>query len=168
MKKTLAIAVVAAALLPACGGYPKTAAEFREGASKSSLASKDSFEVRRPLDQVARTWQRKAAECLNQRVAITTRSNAGTRTTYNQHKGTVVVTKDHAELSFQSVDEAATHLKFPPGGLYFLVADAYPVSRDTTRVEIVRARVDIVADAIKAWSAGKDQGCPDPTRIFPI
>lgn len=165
------LVVTLTALLTGCGTWPMTAAEFRTQASESSTADKDTFVVRRPFAAVARTFEKKAAECLNYTVNITSRQaiGGGSRTVTEQAKATVIITAKKAELSFQ-VKPAGYSPDFhngPPDGLYFLVADAYPVDRNRTKVDIVRGGVDVVAHAIRAWANGKDRGCPDPTKVFP-
>lgn len=170
MKRLDVLVISVVALLSGCGTVPMTAAEFREGASKSSLADKDNFEVRRPFAAVARTFQKKAAECLNYSATITTRPTIGygSSSTTEKAKATVVVSAKKAELSFQVKHGSGQHPMYnqPPDGMYFLVADAYPVGKNRTKVEIVRARVEVVAQAIKLWAAGNDRGCPDPAKVF--
>jgi len=61
----------AAVSLAGCGSVPMTAAEFRDGIKKSSLGKVETFEVKRPVSEVGRTFQRKAAECLNFKLTST-------------------------------------------------------------------------------------------------
>lgn len=168
MKRTLVFVSVLVVLLLGCAGtYPTTIAGAREAMVQSSWSDRDTFEVRRPFTAVARTLKRKAAECLNGKVTTTIRPNIGfgQTTRHEQHKATVVISKDKAELGFQVLGHGIPNQ--PPGGIFYLVADAYPVGKNRTKVDIVRGRVEVVAQAIKLWAAGNDRGCPDPAKVFP-
>ncbi|HJY75971.1 MAG TPA: hypothetical protein VKE95_05030, partial [Burkholderiales bacterium] len=56
--------------------------------------------------------------------------------------------------------------KVPPGGLYYLVADATPVDKGTTRIDIYAPSMgtDTLVRAITGWATGDNLGCPDMTK----
>jgi len=54
--------------------HPQTAEEFRKAVPGAFMAKVESFEVDRPFDDVARTFQKKAPECLNLRVRTTSQT----------------------------------------------------------------------------------------------
>ena len=166
MNRTRVLAVIFVTLLSGCGGYAMTAAEFREQVKKSSMATRETFEVKRPFAEVVRTFQKKAPECLSFSLVSTTQPTIGYASShvYAKAKPTVVISANKAELHFQ-VKLQGDMLTEPPGGAYYLVADTYPVSKDRTRVDIYRGRSAVIAQAIRAWASGDDQGCPDPTRF---
>jgi hypothetical protein len=170
--------MLCAVVLVGCGTttYPTTGAEFKQATASSSLLDRESFEVNRPFAQVARALQRKSAECLNYKLDIAIRPvgviGGSTKILHEQAKSTVAVTDSKAELTFQvkHTGEPAQHPykdKEPPDGVIYLVADVYPAGKGRTKIDIVRARVAVVAEAIKAWAGGNDKGCPDPARVYP-
>jgi hypothetical protein len=57
--------------------------------------------------------------------------------------------------------------KEPEGGYYLLVADAYPVDKSRTRVQMFGPSIgyDVLIRAIKGWASGENLGCPDMTKI---
>lgn len=57
--------------------------------------------------------------------------------------------------------------KEPEGGYYLLVADAYPVDKTRTRVQIFHPSMgsDVLIQAIRGWASGENLGCPDMTKI---
>ena len=85
---------------------------------------------------------------------------------YGTTKQSVVVSASKAELYFQVKFENTLN-KEPEGGSYYLIADAYPVARDRTKVDIYRRkRVEVLPQAIRAWASGDNQGCPDQSKII--
>jgi hypothetical protein len=168
MKGTYFFAFAAALALAGCGSVPMTAVEFRDGIKKSSLGKVETFEVKRPVAEVGRTFQRKATECLNFELTSTQKPTIGfgsaTRV-YAIAKTTVLASANKAELHFQvkSVGNVAPE---PPDGNFYLVADALPVGKNGTRVEIHRGAAVAVAEALRSWANGDERGCPDPMRTF--
>ena len=170
MKRTHVLGVLVA-LLSGCGSLPQTPAEHRETAkSGRTFYTSASFEVKRPFAEVARTFQKKATECLSFSMATTTRPNIGFGSSTNvwgRTKPTVLASANRAELHFQAKLQNQVGSP-PPDGAYYLVADAYPLAKDRTKVDMYWIRrVDLVAEAIRGWAAGENVGCPDPTRVFP-
>src|SRR5712664_100984 len=115
-----------AVLLGACAiQQPQTAEEFRRYVPGATFGKVQTFEVNRPLREVAKTFQAKAPECLNVSVrAVETSSTVNTNvvTTY---KPTVLVSEKKAELHVQHSLKGNVIVpgKPPEGGDYFVVAD---------------------------------------------
>jgi hypothetical protein len=171
MNRAPGFAVVLTALLSACGSLPQTPAEHREQAKSGRTSFRsDSFEVKRPLADVVRTFQKKAPECLSFSMSTTTRPNIGFGSTTNvwgETKQTVLTFANRTELYFQAKIKGQVG-KEPEDGVYYMVADAYPVGKNRTRVDMYWiTRVDLLAQAIRGWASGEDLGCPDPTKLFP-
>jgi len=171
MKRTSVLSMLLVTVLWGCGSLPLTPAEHREQAkSGRTFFRSDSFEVKRPLAEVARTFQRKAPECLSFSMATTTRPQIGFGSTTNvwgKTKQAVLVSPSKAELYFQAKIKGQVG-KEPEDGVYYMVADASPVGKDRTKVDMYWiTRVDLLAQAIRGWASGENLGCPDPTKLFP-
>src|SRR5262245_13355817 len=54
---------------------PQSAAEFRSAAAGAQTAAKDTFEVNRPLSQVAASFQKLASECLSKTIRTMLRNS---------------------------------------------------------------------------------------------
>ena len=134
-------AVVVLALLSGCAAQrPQTADALRQfGASKTQT-----FEVRRRHRDVAANLQRYAEKCLDRK----------------SYRPTMVVSARKAELHV--VREGGDADEVPH---YVLVADAWPVPRGRTSVQLFAHNgYDSLVAAVKAWASGKDARCPDMTR----
>ena len=167
MKGTLLAA--STLMLAACAvQHPQNAEEFRQYVPTSSFAKVQTFEANRPLREVAKTFQAKAPECLN--VAVRSRETSATTninivTTY---KPTVVVTEKKAELHVQRSFKGNVIVpgKPPEGGDYYVVADATPIDRNRTRIDIYAPTMGTgtIVRAISGWATGENVGCPDMTK----
>ena len=164
------ILAVSALLLAGCATQqPQTADEFRRAVPGAFMAKTETFEVNRSFRDVAETFQRRAPECLN----VTTRTTSQTRTSYQvivtAYTPTVVATKERAELHVQQDHKTGVMkvAKEPQGGHYLLVADAYPVDKNRTRVQWFGPSrgYDVLIRAVKGWASGENLGCPDMTKI---
>ena len=168
MNRKLMLFAPFALLLSACS-IPMNTAEFRQAAkANAALLTYETFEVNRPTAEVANTFREKGSECLNFKLGEAKRGILGTSKPhyYAETREGVVVSKDRTELSFQ-VHYENTLNKEPDGGTYFLVADAYPVSKKKTRVDVYRrTSVDLLLQALKGWASGENLGCPDPMKIL--
>lgn len=162
-------ALLAAALLAGCVSFPQTAQEFREQIPGATFGQKKTFEASRPFREVAKTFQAKAPECLN----VSVRTVAQTATSYQNilatYKPTVLVSAQRAELHVQRRYQGGGVIvlgKQPEGGLYLLVADATPLERNRTRVDIYAPTrgADAMIRAITGWATGENVGCPDMTQ----
>jgi len=146
------------ALLAGCGPLPQTAQQFREQFPGSFIGSVQTLEVDRPYQDVSKTFQAKASECLY----VSVRSDIVTT-----YKPTVVVGDKRTELHLQRrYDGDVINLyKEPEGGQYVLVADATPLPANRTKVDIygLWRGVGAVVKAITAWANG-NTGCPDMTK----
>jgi hypothetical protein len=159
----------AAALLAACAvPHPQNAEEFRQYVPTATFGKVQSFEARRPFRDVAKTFQAKAPECLNiavRTVETSSTSNINVLTTY---KPTVVVNEKRAELHVQRTLKGNVIVpgKPPEGGDYFLVADATPLDRNRTRVDIYSPSMGAttLVRAVTGWATGENVGCPDMTK----
>ena len=160
--------ILSAALLSGCvSSHPQNAQEFREAVPGAFLAEVETFEVKRPLGKVAKTFQKKAPQCLQ--VAVQT-----TETGYMHHMSytttytpTVVINGDRAELHLQQhVDNTVKVTEEPEDGYYLLVADATPVNESTPRIDIYRPSVgyDVLFESIRGWASGNNLGGPDMTK----
>jgi len=174
MKKTFAIRAASAGLatmLSGCGTMPQTADEFRKAVPGAMTAKEETFEVDRPFSDVAATLREKGPECLNKTVT-TTSSTPGQYgpvvSTYTvTYKPTVQVTGERAELHLQQhTDNAVKVYQEPEGGYYLLVADAYPVSTNRTRIDLYAPSIGYTTliKAVKGWGTGENVGCPDLTQ----
>jgi hypothetical protein len=171
--KTIAFKIGAAALcsiwLAGCNlSAPQTAAEFRSGAPNGIAdgATKETFEVNRPLAQVGASFQRLASECLSKTIRVT-QYKPGVRSmvTTSTFKPTVHVSSSKAELQLQVKWRAGLTIhvmKEPEGGFYFLVADARPVSAAKTRIDLYRFSNghEELMQAVRDWASGTSVTCP--------
>ena len=163
---------VAAALVSLSGcatHHPQTAEEFRQAAPGAFMGKKETFEVDRSFKDVARTFQKKAPQCLNVRVKTTSQTTTSYQVIVTRYKPTVKVSSQRAELHVQQHHESGVLkvTKEPEGGYYLVVTDAYPVTKNKTRIVIYRPSMgfDVMIKAIKGWASGKNTGCPDMTKI---
>lgn len=160
-----------AILLSGCGSAPMTPAEYRDAAKAGgALSMFETFEVKQPVAHVAQTFKKKAAECLQLSMGTTSKPVIGFGSStrfYGSTKPTVLVSANKVELDFQVAVEKQVG-NVPKDGMYYLVADAYPLKNGKTRVDIYRrTKVDVLAQAIRQWAAGNDTGCPDLTNAIP-
>lgn len=145
--------------------HPQTAEEFRKAAPGAFMGKLETFQVNRTFKEVAKTFQKKAPECLN----VTIKTTSQTRTSYQvivtTYNPTVLVSDQKAELHVQMHHEQGVMKvsQEPEGGYYLLVADAIPLDKNTTRVDLYRPSMgyDTIIKAIKGWATGENLGCPD-------
>jgi hypothetical protein len=157
------------AALAACAvQHPQNAEEFRQYVPGATFGKVQSFEANRAFRDVAKTFQAKAPECLNiavRTVETSSTSNINVLTTY---KPTVVVSEKRAELHVQRSLKGNVIVpgKPPKGGDYFVVADATPLERNRTRIDIYSLSMGATAlvRAITGWATGENVGCPDMTK----
>ena len=102
------------------------------------MAKTETVEVARPFRDVAATFQKRAPECLDVTVKMTSQTTTSYQVIVTDYKPTVVVNGQRAELHVQQ-DHKSGVLKVraePAGGHYLLVADAYPLENNRTRLEL--------------------------------
>jgi hypothetical protein len=156
-------------LLAACAqNYPQNAQEFRDAVPGAFMGKVQTFEAKRPLREVAKTFQARAPECLNVSVRTVSQSSTSYQNILAVYKATVVNNPQKAELHLQRDYKSGVLVpgKVPPGGLYMLVADATAVDAKRTRIDIYGPSMgaDVVIRAINGWATGENLGCPDMTK----
>ena len=86
-----------------------------------------------------------------------------------EYKPTVVVNGERAELHVQQLHKTGVMYpsKPPEGGIYLLVADAYPRPGNRTRIQTYGPSkgYDVLYRAVRGWASGDNVGCPDMTKI---
>ncbi len=158
-----------AALLGACAiQHPQTAEEFRQYVPGATFGKVQTFEVNRPFREVAKTFQAKAPECLNIAVRTVETSNTSSTNILTTYKPTVLVSEKKAELHVQHSLKGNVIVpgKPPEGGDYYVVADATPLDRNRTRIDIYGPSIgaNTLVRAITGWATGENVGCPDMTK----
>ena len=167
LKKALLLGTVP--LAGCVSQLPQNADEFRKAVPGAFMAKTETVEVARPLRDVAANFKKRAPECLNVTVEMTSQTTTSYQVIVTAYKPTVVVTSERAELHVQQ-DHKTGVLKVhaePPGGHYLLVADAYPMDSNRTRLELFGPSkgYDVLIRAVKGWASGENLGCPDMTKI---
>jgi hypothetical protein len=163
-------AVCAAALAAGCAvNFPQNAQEFREQIPGATFGQKKTFEASRPWREVAKTFQAKAPECLNVSVRTVSQSSTSYQNILTTYRPTVLVGAQKAELHVQRHYQGGGVIipgKEPEGGLYLLVADATPIDRGRTRIDIYGPTrgADALIKAVTGWATGENVGCPDMTK----
>lgn len=165
MKRIVAVLATASA---GCSPMPQTAEEFRQQIPTALMGSVQSFEANRPLREVARTFQARAPQCLSAKVRTVSQTATSYQVIVAAYKPTVLVSDAKAELHVQRKFESGviSPRKEPEDGHYLLVADATPIDRNRTRVDIYGPThgADAMIKAITAWANGTSTGCPDMTK----
>ncbi len=157
-------------LLAGCAqNYPQNADEFRQMLPGAFMGKVQTFEAKRPLRDIAKTFEARAPECLNVSVRTLSRTSTSYQNILTTYKATVVTRPEKAELHLQREYKGGGVIvpgKVPPGGLYMLVADATPLDKDRTRIDIYSPSigVDVLVRAITGWATGENLGCPDMTK----
>jgi hypothetical protein len=156
-------------LLAACAqNYPQNAQEFRDAVPGAFMGKVQTFEAKRPLREVAKSFQARAPECLNVSVRTVSQSSTSYQNILAVYKATVVNHPQKAELHLQRDYKSGVLVpgKVPPGGLYMLVADATAVDAKRTRIDIYGPSMGagVVIRAINGWATGENLGCPDMTK----
>ena len=170
MKRLMLLAAFCAvpALTGCATSHPQTAEEFRQAVPDAFTAKKETFEVERPFDEVASTFQKMAPKCLNVRVKTTSQTRTSYQVIVTQYKPTVLVSAGKAELHVQQehVQGVMNVTAVPEGGYYLMVADAYPIDSKRTGVDLYRPAFghDVLVRAAKGWATGENVGCPDFTQ----
>jgi hypothetical protein len=172
MKKFSARAglVIAPLLIAACVAMPQTTEEFRKAVASGAMMTKtDSYEVNRAMKDVGATFRRRAPECLNITVRMVSQTSGSYQSIRTEYKPTVVVNAERAELHVQQLHKTGVLYpnKPPEGGVYILVADAYPMPGNRTRIQLYGPSkgYDVLYRAVRGWATGDNLGCPDMTKI---
>ncbi len=162
-------AVVLPALVSGCvTSHPQTAEEFRKAVPGAFMAKVETMEVNRAYGDVARTFQKKAPECLNVAIRTVSQSTTSYQVIVTEYRPTVRVSSERAELHVQQHHKQGVLkvTKEPEGGYYLLVADATPIDRKRTRLDLYGPSMghDTLIKAVKGWATGENIGCPDLTK----
>jgi hypothetical protein len=166
--KPIAALALPIALAGCAINFPQTAEEFRKAAPEATFGKTETIEVNRPFRQVASTFQRKAPECLNIAVRMTERSTTSyhvVETVWLEGSNLYVTrTELHVQLDYKK--GVIVPGKVPEGGTYLLVADAYPLSGNRTKLQWFGPSRghDTLIRAVKGWATGENLGCPDLTK----
>ena len=83
--------------------HPQNAEEFRQGAPGAFMGTKLSYEVNRPFQEVADSWQKQAPKCLDARVRTESSTNTSYQVIVTKYNPTVIVSKNKAELHLQQL-----------------------------------------------------------------
>jgi hypothetical protein len=162
----LLMTMLAVVLLAGCGiKHPQTAEEFRKAVPGAFMGEVESFEVSRSFRAVANTFEKRASKCLNVRIKTVSQTNTSYQVIVTKYTPTVIVTKERAELHVQQHHEQGVMKvsEMPEKGYYLIVADATPVDKNRTRIDLYRPSMghDVMVKAIKGWATGKSKGCPN-------
>jgi hypothetical protein len=157
-------------LLAGCAvQQPQSAEEFRKAAPGAMFLKTESYEVNRPLREVAATFRRKAPECLNVAVRTVSQTSTSYQNILTEYTPTVRVAPERAELHVQQLHKTGVIYpsKPPAGGVYIFVADAIPEGARRTRIQIYGPSkgYDVLHRAVRGWATGENLGCPDLTKI---
>jgi hypothetical protein len=154
--------------LSGCISHPQTAEEFRKAVPGAFSAKVETFEVDRPFNLVAGTFQKMGPTCLAKTIKTVSQTNMSYQVIVTTYKPTVLVTEKKAELHVQQHHEqgVVNVSKEPDGGYYLLVADARPINQTKTRIELYRPSMGhgVLIQAVKNWATGENVGCPDLTK----
>ena len=169
-QRTKSLFLGIAFLVTGCATHaPQTADEFRKAAPGGFLMKTETVEVARPFRDVAATFQKRAPECLEMIVETTSQTTTSYQHIVTAYKPTVLVTGERAELHVQQDHKSGVIKVYtePAGGHYLLVADAYPIENNRTRLQLFGPSMgyDVLIRAVKSWARGENLGCPDMTKI---
>jgi hypothetical protein len=161
-----------AAIVSSCVKPPPTAEGFRQlAASGGRWAKVETFEVDRPYQEVAKTFQSRSAACLQVQVVSTSSGGYQSHpTTFKRdYKPTVKLDQSRAEFYVQIHIEGTNLVRVyeeADGGDYVMVADAYPVGPNRSRIELHQVTIghDVLMKSVRDWATGKSTACPDLTK----
>ena len=163
------ITLLVTALLAGCAiQQPQSAKEFRKVAPGATFGKHDSFTVNRRFDDIARTFEKQAYKCLDQRIRMTESGHRYHHVVVTKYTPTVLVSENTAELHLQYVHEQGVLAvsEIPEKGYYLMVADATRMDEKNTQIDMYRPTIghDAVVRAVKGWAMGENVGCPDMTK----
>src|SRR6185369_12345244 len=97
MKIRICLATFISLLLQACAPMPQTAEEFRKVVPGAMMTKTDTYQVNRPVSEVASTFERLAPKCLNVTVQTVSHSTTSFQNLVARYKATVVRTSERVE-----------------------------------------------------------------------
>lgn len=161
-------------VLAGCGTIPRTGDLLVTSAKNGDVFSdKESFEVHKPLYQVARVLKRQSHKCLARDISFTAHGDSNGGVTLNRRETRELTPKmkigrHHARLTVQvkSIGGAKDLADPPPDGWYMVVVDATAEGAHKTRVDAYYRQTSFKGafTAIKPWVTGTNMGCPDLTQ----
>ena len=162
---------IAAALVAGCAAkQPMTADEFRQAVPGAFMAKKETVEVNRSYRAVSDAFRKRAPECLSGTIKTTvSQPGQSFQVIVANYKPTVVVTSERAELHVQErhTQGVMRATAEPDDGHYLVVADAYPVDRNRTRLELFGPTGGpgaLIIRSVKSWASGESTACPNFTK----
>lgn len=174
LMKTIKIVItfLALALMSGCSmKYPLSADEFRQMLPGSTFGEVEKVTINRSLSKIAKTYKKKAKACLSKTIKSESCMNHGygmqCTTMITHYKPTLKISSKHIELHMQQDSPNMLPLgEIPKDGLYTLVADITPVSKNKSKLVIYSGSFgsDTIKKALKGWATGKNKGCPDLTK----
>lgn len=158
--------VASVLLCSACFSMPQTADEFRQAVPGSFSAKHQSYELDRSYARIGASLRRRASECLNVAVEVTTTGHSSASHWIDEYKPTVIVGKQRTELHLQQHKKQANLFKphkEPEGGYYMLVVDVEKLGRNKVRVDMYAPRLGYshLVEAVDGWIRGTSDLCPD-------
>ncbi len=153
-------------LCSACFSMPQTAEEFRQAVPGSFSGKHESYEVDGSYAKIGAMLRRRANECLNVTVEVSSTGHCSASHWIDVYTPTVVVGKQRTELHLQQHKKQANLIKphkEPEGGYYLLVVDVEQRSRSRVQVDMYAPRMgyDHLVEAVDGWIRGTSQLCPD-------
>ena len=171
MHKRPCVIAVLGGLLGACAAkQPMNAEEFRQAVPAAFMAKKETMEVNRSFRAVADSFRKRGPECLSGRIKTTvSQPGQSFQVIVADYKPTIVVTSERAELHVQErhTQGVIRATQEPDDGHYLVVADAYPVDRNRTRLELFGPTGGpgaLIIRSVKSWASGATTACPDFTK----
>lgn len=165
----ISLMLVLAALLSGCvGGWPESPAQMRQ--QSRDWKTVQSFEVSRPLADVASAMRTKSAACLNVELKQFHYNPLGNKVDDGSiiFKPTFINHASWAELHVQRKMQGTSQRQMgnlPADGGYDLVMDFKPVSANRTKIYVYRVFtndrwIDAMQNAVTHWTKGDNMGCP--------
>lgn len=151
--------------------YPLNATEFRQMLPGSMFGKVETLEVDRSLAKIGQTYKKKAKACLHKTVQTESCMNNGygysCSTVTTNYIPTLKISSSRIELHMQQNSPNMMALgKIPEDGIYTLVADITPLSKNKSQLVIYSGSFgsETVKKALKGWASGNSKGCPDLTK----
>lgn len=150
-------------------GMPMNAEEARQMFPKSIMGEYRTFEADRSYSRVSKTIEKKAHECFNVSVEVTSHGYGSASHWIDYYKPTVIAGSKRTELHLQQHKKQKNLIKpyeEPEGGYYMLVVDIDRISanRVKTHMYVPKIGYDHVVAAIEGWIKGTSSLCPDMTK----
>lgn len=157
----------ALALLSGCAAYPKTIAEYRQmhrDHPNFPGGRHETFEVARPLGDVAQSVKKKANECLNATYKYSERTNTSFSSGIKRFQA-------HSTIAANGAEIYATLAYLNNDGkerdrIFMFLLDLKPIAKNKTKAELFYSwgePIPRTAKAVRLWATGQDPGCPNLT-----